>query len=1026
MTLETINMDYTVNNESHTQQQVIAVLKTLGFSYLGNWQYRENNSNIEPEYLTEFLKSQGHSDHEISKVYDELNKVFSNRYDGLYEVNKTFYSKLRMGVGVKISAEENEKTIFLVDWKNRTNNRFYVAEEVTLKGVEANRRPDLVLYVNGIAIGVIELKRGSVSLGEGIAQLVSNQQTEFNPWFFDTTQLLIAGNTSQGLQYGTTLTPSKFYLNWKEDTDVEEDNILFKYLRRLCNKERLLEIIYDCIIFDAGVKKLPRSHQYFGLKASQQYINKKQGGIIWHTQGAGKSILMVMLAKWILQNKPHARVLVVTDRDELDQQIEMVFTQSGRKVTRASSSANLMCALQNPEERLLCTLIHKFGQRDVEDIDTFIADLAKQKSKVFGEVIVFIDECHRTQSGDLHRYMKAIIPQAVMIGFTGTPLLKKDAKNSLEVFGGYIHTYLFKEAVEDGVILDLAYEARDVDQYISDQDAIDDWFRETVRNRNLNEWQEVELKKEWGTRQKINSSEQRMRKIMLDINKDFVQKIPRLKQRGTAILVATSIYEASKYYNLIQDSNSPILRNRCALITSYEPSPTKVSKSIVDSHTETEEQYIYATYENILQNVKAEPHKTKAETYTDSAKKKFVDHPTEMKLLIVVDKLLTGFDAPSCSVLYLDKSMQDHGLFQAICRTNRLDSADKEYGLIIDYKNLFQKMAKAIAVYNSELDTSATEDAQIEIKNRKIVAREHLDNAMEQLNLLMQIVQPNRCEEDRLKFFCGNSENPEDLKTTYQRRITLYKSVATFFRAFANAKDEFVELGYSAEEIKEIKAKETFYLDLREKVRLRAGEYLDLKPFEADMRYLIDNYIDAKNSVKVSSFEDKTLIQLIVETGLAETITNKLNNMKDRNSVAETIENNIRSTLIKDHLADPAFHAKMSGLLVEIIKIRKDSADRYAEYLKEIEKLVKQVHSGTVTQTSSKIDSRGKKALFNLLKHEEQALELHDFVLNNKEAGWQTHHIKTSKLRNMIKKQKIEESLLDKLMEILLAHEEYK
>lgn len=533
-------------------------------------------------------------------------------------------------------------------------------------------------------------------------------------------------------------------------------------------------------------------------------------------------------------------------------------------------------------------------------------------------------------------------------------------------------------------------------------------------------------KKNGGTRQKLNSSEQRMRKIMLDINKDFVQKIPRLKQRGTAILVASSIYEACKYYNLVQDSNSPILRNRCALITSYEPSPAKVSKSIVDSHTETEDQYIYATYEKILQNVKAEPKKTKAETYTDNAKKKFVDHPTEMKLLIVVDKLLTGFDAPSCSVLYLDKSMQDHGLFQAICRTNRLDTADKEYGLIIDYKNLFQKMAKAISVYNSELNTSETEDAQIEIKNRKIVAKEHLDNSIEQLNLLMQMVQPNSCEEDRLKFFCGNSENPDALKATYQRRITLYKSIATFFRAFANAKDEFTELGYSATEIKEIKAKEAFYLDLREKVRLRAGEYLDLKTFEADMRYLIDNYIDAKNSVKVSSFEDKTLIQLIVETGIAETIANKLNNMKDRNSVAETIENNIRSTLIKDHLADPAFHAKMSGLLEEVIKIRKDSADRYAEYLKKIEQLAKQVHSGTVVKTSAQIDTTGKKALFNLFKHEEQALEMHDFVLNNKPAGWQTHPLKTSKLRNLIKKQIQDENLLDKLMDVFAGHDEFR
>jgi len=1026
MTLENMNIDYTVNNEQHTQQHVIGVLQTLGFTYLGNWQHRESNSNIETEYLNDFLISQGHSVSEISKVYDELNKILSNKQDGLYEVNKAFYGKLRMGVGVKNGADENEKTIFLIDWKNRTNNRFYFAEEVTLKGVDATRRPDLVLYINGIAISVIELKRGSVSLGEGIAQLVSNQQKEFNPWFFNTIQLLFAGNTSQGLQYATTLTPSKFYLNWKEDIDVQEENILFKYLRRLCNKDRLLEIIYDGIIFDGGVKKLPRPHQYFGLKAAQQHIDKKQGGIIWHTQGAGKSILMVMLAKWILENKPHARVLIITDRDELDKQIEKVFTQSGKKVTRAKSGTNLMSALEDPTQRLLCTLIHKFGQRDVEDIDAFISDLAKQKSKVFGEIIVFIDECHRTQSGDLHRYMKAIIPQAVMIGFTGTPLLKKDAKNSLEVFGGYIHTYLFKEAVEDGVILDLAYESRDVDQYISDQEAIDDWFKETVRNRNLNEWQEFELKKAWGTRQKLNSSEQRMRKIMLDINKDFAQRIPRLKHRGTAILVATNIYEACKYYNLIQDSNSPILRNRGALITSYELSLSNVSKSIVDSHTETEEQYIYSTYEKILAHVKAEPKKTKAETYIDNAKKKFVDHPTEMKLLIVVDKLLTGFDAPSCSVLYLDKSMQDHGLFQAICRTNRLDSPDKEYGLIIDYKNLFQKMAKAITVYNSELDTTLTENAQIEIKNRKIVAKEHLDNALEQLNLLMQIVQPNNNEEDRLHYFCGNSENPNDLRTTYQRRITLYKSVATFFRAYANAKDEFAELGYTLEEAKNIKVQEAFYYDLREKVRLRSGEYLDLKPFEADMRYLIDNYIDAKNSIKVSSFEDKTLIQLIVETGIADTITKKLSNMKDPNSVAETIENNIRSTLIKDHLADPAFHEKMSGLLEEVIKIRKQSADRYAEYLKEIEKLVKQVNSGTVIQTSSKIDSRGKKALFNLLKHEEQALELHDFVLSNKEAGWQGNRLKTSKLCNMIKKQIQEGSLLDKLMDILLTHEEYK
>ena len=1020
-------MDYHVNPERHTQNVVIQVLESLGYQYLGDYQYHHNNSNIESELLTKFLTQQGYRPEQISKTFDTLRINLSDSQKELYATNRKFYQYLRYGVGVKVDQGEQEQTVFLIDWKNRHNNHFYVAEEVTLKGVDATRRPDLVLYINGIAIGVIELKRGSVSLDEGIAQLVSNQAEEFNPWFFATTQLLIAGNSSQGLRYGATLTPAKYYLSWKEDIDQPEDNILNKYIRRLCRPERILEIIYDAIIFDNGTKKLPRVHQYFGLKAAQEHIARREGGIIWHTQGAGKSILMVLLAKWLLQ-KADARVMVVTDRDELDKQIERVFTDVGQKIYKAKSGAELMQLLKDPSKRLISTLIHKFGQRGVENTEVFLKELAKQQDTIPGDMVIFVDECHRTQSGDLHKYMKAIVPGAIMIGFTGTPLLKKDVNlNSLKVFGGYIHTYLYKEAVEDGVVLDLAYESRDVDQYIQDQQAIDNWFEGVTQD--LNQWQITELQRHWGTRQRLNSSQTRMMKIIMDINQDFRQGIPRLRSGGTAILVASSIYEACKYYELTK-TNSTELRNRCAVITSYEPNNNDLSKAMTDFNTQTEQQFVYEVYKQLLANVRALPGKTAGETYIDASKSKFINQPDQMKLLIVVDKLLTGFDAPSCSVLYIDKSMQDHGLFQAICRTNRLDGPDKEYGLIIDYKNLFEKMAKVVAVYSSEMEVGEIKDTEIDIRNRQFLAKKKLDDAMQQLELLMQMINPNQSEEDRLRYFVGISENPEDIKKTEPRRVTFYNAVASFFRAYANAKDDLIELGYGDTERSNILQKERFYFDLREKVRLRAGEFLDTKPYDADMRYLIDNYIDAKNSVVLSSFENKKLIQVILDTGLAQTIQDKLSHLGSKESVAETIENNVRSTIIKDHMADPLFQAKMSQLLAEVIKIRKEGVSRYTEYLKQIEDLIKHLDTGSINPTSSNMNTPAKKALFNLLSNEEKVSQLHEFIIYNKPDGFTRNDNKKKKFKKMLKdfahQLGVSEELANQVFDTVLLQAEYQ
>jgi type I restriction enzyme, R subunit len=518
----------------------------------------------------------------------------------------------------------------------------------------------------------------------------------------------------------------KYFLRWKED---EQDNSRFKldkYLLKMCRKDRLIELMKDFVLFDGGQKKTAPRAPVFRHKAAQQHVREKKGGIIWHTQGSGKSIVMVLLAKWVLENNPNARVAIVTDRDELDKQIEGVFSEAGETIKRTSSGRDLMRQLGLATPRLLCSLVHKFGRRDVDDFERFIKELEGQPSPTVGEVFVFVDECHRTQSGKLHRVMKAIMPNAVFIGFTGTPLLKKDSQTSLEVFGGYIHTYKFSEAVEDEVVLDLVYEARDIDQQLGSEDKIDAWF--DAKTKALNDWQRDELKKKWGTMQHVLSSRSRMDRVVSDIIFDFSVK-PRLSsERGNAILVASSIHEACRYFTLFQKTP---FNGKCAVVTSYNPVAGNVTLEETGANTETDRQFIYNTYIELLKDVEARPGMTKTETYEERAKAMFVKEPVSMKLLVVVDKLLTGFDAPPCTYLYIDKSMQDHGLFQAICRTNRLDGDDKDFGYIVDYKDLFKKVENAIAVYTSELDHSAGGAApEVLLQDRLKKGRERLDEAL--------------------------------------------------------------------------------------------------------------------------------------------------------------------------------------------------------------------------------------------------------------------------------------------------------
>ena len=378
--------------EIRTQARVVTFFHdVLGYTYLGHWQDRQDNSNIEKGLLTDWLKHNGHDNEIITKVLYELEKASAlGSTKSLVDANKEVYEQLRYGVNVQPNTGEHRITVKLIDWETPANNDFGIAEEVTLKG-ENTKRPDIVLYINGIAIGVLELKSSIVSVSEGIRQNLTNQREDFIEWFFTTVQLVMAGNEPQGLRYSTIKTPEKHWLQWKEeDTDPAVDNnLLLRELSQVCNKARMLDLLHNFIVFDAGTKKICRHNQFFGVKAAQEHVKRREGGIIWHTQGSGKSLTMVWLAKSILECISDARVLIITDRTELDEQIEKVFMGVNENIKQTQSGADLRQALMNSTDRLVCSLVHKFGSsvagEDSEeaDIDDYVKDIEEHLSDGF-------------------------------------------------------------------------------------------------------------------------------------------------------------------------------------------------------------------------------------------------------------------------------------------------------------------------------------------------------------------------------------------------------------------------------------------------------------------------------------------------------------------------------------------------------------------------------------------------------------------------------------------------------------------
>jgi type I restriction enzyme R subunit len=1008
--------------EIATQQRLIELFKQLGYRYLGHWKDR-GGSNVETTLLEDWLHRQGHDDKLVGKVLYEFDKAKAlGGSRTLYEVNREVYSLLRYGVKVRPDVGQPHVTIWLIDWTHPANNDFAVAEEVTVLG-EHTKRPDLVLYVNGIALGVLELKRSTVSVSEGIRQNLDNQKKAFIEPFFTTVQLLMAGNDTEGLRYGMIQAREKYYLGWKEPGGME--NPLDRAITQLCDKPRLLELIHDFIAFDSGSKKICRHNQYFGVRAAQEHIRRREGGVIWHTQGSGKSLTMVWLAKWIREHVTDARVLLITDRTELDDQIEKVFKGVREDIYRTRSGDDLVRVLNARDEWLICSLVHKFGSDEElsdKEVDAYVEGIRRNLPGDFvakGDIHVFVDECHRTQSGKLHQAMKALLPGAMFIGFTGTPLLKTDRQKSIEVFGPYIHTYKYDEAVRDGVVLDLRYEARDIDQQLTSPDKVDQWFE--IKTKGLSGWGKAQVKKRWGTLQRVLSARDRLEKIVADILLDMEIRPRLMDGRGNAMLVTASIYAACRVFEMLQKTD---LASKSAIVTSYRPSANDI-KGEESGEGLTEKLLQYNVYRRMLAEHFGESEESamsRVETFEKNVKQRFIDDPGQMRLLIVVDKLLTGFDAPPATYLYIDKQMQDHGLFQAICRVNRLDGDDKEYGYIIDYKDLFKSLEGAIKDYTGEAFAGYDKDDVAGLlKDRLEQGRAHLDEIRESIKALCEPVEPPKNTPAYLRYFRGPSDDMAAIRDNEPRRVALYKLVASFLRAYADIANEMVDAGYSAAQAKAIKQEVAHYEKVREEVRLASGDHVDMKSLEPAMRHLLDTYIRAEDSEKVSAFDDMGLIDLIVAHGEEAVDAMPEGIRNDKGAMAETIESNVRRLIIDEMAVNPKYYEKMSELLDALIKQRKSEALKYKDYLRQIVELTRKVRtSSSRADYPPNIISPARQALYDNLSDAEcgiiavrhavadadarqsAVLILHDAIQAVKKADWRGNKFKEREVKAAI------------------------
>ncbi len=923
-------------NETQIQNNTIDLLKNMGFIYLSPEEMAQHRSSTGQVVLKDILLKQlqklngfeykgteyTFSAKNIARAIDDLDVLLN---EGLMTANQKISDQLLLGNSYSeelIDGVKKSFSLHYIDYKNPEKNLFHVTEEfvvdrVTQQEQTKTRRPDLVLFINGIPFGVIELKKASRGTEEGISQMLRNQDTHEIPNLFKYVQITLAGN-NHSPQYGTTGTPKKFYAVWKEKesegflrlfgvaTSVAEKgrdinttevaspmkrtpSPLDKTVYALFEKHRMVELLHSFVIFDGKVKKIARYQQYFAIESIMERIGKldntgrRQGGLIWHTQGSGKSLTMVMLAKVIKRSIVGSKVIIVTDRKDLDKQIHDTFNNSEVKAVRARSGKDLVSLLQSGKS-VITTLIHKFEK-------------VKNENVTFDDpnTFILVDESHRTQGGDMHKAMKKVFPEACYLGFTGTPLMRRE-KNSFAKFGGEIHRYTINQAVEDKAVLPLLYEGRLVDQWVNDEKGLDRRFEQIARH--LEEEQVLDLKKKWARFQKVASSERRLEMIMLDINEDV-----RKRLQGTdfkAMLATSSKYEAIKYHKLFEEMGDI----RTAFVISAPDS--REGHSEVDDENKA---FIQEEWTRVMKKYGDE------EKYLDKVKDEFINGD-EIELLIVVDKLLTGFDAPRAAVLYIDKLLKEHNLLQAIARVNRLYEG-KDFGFIVDYRGLLGDLDKALNDYSGLADFDEEDIAGAVFDIKEEIAR--VKTYYEHLEELFKKVE-NKQDQESYEVYLADEE----------KRKLFYEYLSHYARALklALSSDKISEV-FSDKEIANYKEKMKFYAELRKAIRIRYHEQVDFGKYEKQMQKLLDTFISAD--------EVNQLTKLV--NIFDEEFEKELERVVGDNARADSILSATTAVITEKRESNPAYYDKLSKRIQEIIEEYREKRLTEEEKLKHAKEI---------------------------------------------------------------------------------------
>ena len=849
----------------------------------------------------------------IERAMEDLDEPLT---DGLVRTSEKIYDALLLGKSYPETVGDGKMLSFnlrYIDWEHPENNLYHVTEEYAVESQDKqhNARPDIVLFINGIPFAVIECKAPQISVDQAVEQTVRNQQADYIPQLFKYAQIVMATNKNV-VKYATAGTPKKFWNVWKEQNEAFMSRQLVwllddrmpteqdKNIISLFSKERVMEIMRYFILYDANVKKICRYQQYFAIKEIVKTIGEidergnRQSGVIWHTQGSGKSLTMVMLAKYILMELTdcHPRVVIVTDRKELDGQIAATFAHTRLNPARATSGRHLVELVNSGKADVITSIINKFNT--AERMAT------KNESR---DVFILVDESHRSNYGLMATKMRSVFPNACYIGFTGTPLMKKE-KNTMSKFGKLIHKYTIKDGVDDGAIVPLIYEGRFVDQNV-DEVNIDLWFEQTTKR--LTDAQKEDLAKKWSSIRRLTSTDARIKRIALDINTHFIEGY---KNTGFKAMLATNYKrDAVRYLECFEQFGDLT----CAVVIS----PPDMRESVDDMDEGTDDKVV--AYWNKMMRQYGD-----ADRYEEAMKNKFCDG--EIDILIVCSKLLTGFDAPICQVLYIDKELKEHGLLQAFARTNRLHEG-KDYGLIVDYRGLIEKLDTAMDMYSGagleNFDSGDLKGAVVDVMSSVGTLRDSYTRLVE----LFAAVR-NKADAEEVEVFLADDKIREDF----------YNLLCAFGKTLNLVLNS--EQAYAAvpkDELKKYQSTFIFFAKVRRSVKIRYCDAIDNSEYEPLMQNLLDTHLSVAGVRQITSPID------ILNKDDFETELDELGSLRAK---ADAITSRMTKSISEKYDENPAYYDSFSKRIKDALDQYKEQVITEAEYLAKMRTIMEDYHAG--------------------------------------------------------------------------------